>query len=282
MSDAAAFLLAILSGLGMLLIVLPPLSAGARPRRRPHLLPKIATETWSTGLLGAVLCGGGAASIFGFGPVALAASLFGLATGLRATKRLHEQRSQLLRDVWPQLLDTVRVDLTLTRVPLGDAFFAATARLAPPLQERFVAAERVWVNTVDFPAALRAVAATFDDPFTDVVCESLRTVASVPATQMNRRLIDLAADMRTLVGYARDADATLAGARFARKFVVIVPVVMAAVGVWVGDGRAAYQTPTGQLVGITALTVMIGCWWWAGRLLTLPSPPRVFAVKARP
>jgi tight adherence protein B len=264
----------------MLLIVVPSL-----PSRRlwqpKQARTVIATDAWLGAAVFAVLSGGAAASIFGVGPVAVTAAVLGGGGGMRGARRLRQQQNRLLRDVWPQLVDALRVDLTLTQVPLGDAFFAASARLPAPTRQRFVAAERVWRNTVDFPQALHVLARTCDDPFTDVVCESLRTMTLLPPAQMNRRLNDLARDLRTTVQYARDADATLAGARFARRFVVIVPVVMAAVGVWVGEGRAAYQTATGQLVGIVALVVMLGCWWWAGRLLTVPTPPRVFAVKAR-
>ncbi|MET1048183.1 MAG: hypothetical protein ABWZ55_01015, partial [Acidimicrobiales bacterium] len=76
---------------------------------------------------------------------------------------------------------------------------------------------------------------------------------------------------------ARDlATAKLAGARFARRFVLIVPVGMAVAGQAVGTGRAAFATPGGQLVGVVAAAMVAACWLWAGRLLRLPDEPRVF------
>ena len=64
--------------------------------------------------------------------------------------------------------------------------------------------------------------------------------------------------------------------RFARLFVLIVPVGMALVGLLIGDGRAAYGTATGQALVLVAFAMMGGCWAWAGVLLRLPEEERVF------
>jgi tight adherence protein B len=74
----------------------------------------------------------------------------------------------------------------------------------------------------------------------------------------------------------KDARAKQAGARFARRFVVGVPIGMAVVGLSIGNGRAAYQTDTGQLFVAFGLLVMMGCWIWAGRIMRLPDEERVF------
>lgn len=282
MSDAQAFLLAVVAGFGTLLVALGPqavpgfglLLGGRKKPRATRKVVRSSLFALATGLL--------ASGIFGVGPVALLAAALGASGAFAAAKRVAEQQKRLLREMWPQLLDTVRVDLTLTQVPLATALFVAAGRLPPPLAGRFVRAERIWANSVDFDRALAVLAHDCDDAFTDVVCESLRTIAKVPSRQIGRRLHAVASDLRTTVRYAKDAEATLAGARFARRFVVIVPVVMALVGVWVAEGRAAYQTAVGQLVGAVALVVMLGCWWWAGRLLQMPEPPRVFAVETTP
>jgi len=281
MSDAGAFLLAVVSGFGMLLLVSGPSAALPVVLRRQKATPRAATRrVVLTGSVLAVLSAMAATGIFGFGLVALLTAALGSGGGAAASRRVDERHKRLLRDTWPQLLDAVRVDLTLTQVPLGDALFGAARRLPPSLSGRFVRAEREWVNSVDLRRALAVLANDCDDPFTDVVCESLRTIAQVSARQMNRRLHDVATDLRVTVRHALDAEATLAGARFARRFVIIVPIVMALVGVWVGEGREAYQTLTGQVVGGVALLVMLACWWWAGRLLKLPEPPRVFATES--
>lgn len=70
--------------------------------------------------------------------------------------------------------------------------------------------------------------------------------------------------------------AKLTGVRFARLFVLLVPIGMAFVGLSIGDGRAAYASEAGQAAVLVALAMMVGCWLWAGRLLRLPDEQRVF------
>lgn len=64
--------------------------------------------------------------------------------------------------------------------------------------------------------------------------------------------------------------------RFARRFVLLVPLGMALVGMSVGNGRAAYATPWGQTLGAIGIASVVACWLWAGRLLRLPEEQRVF------
>jgi hypothetical protein len=51
---------------------------------------------------------------------------------------------------------------------------------------------------------------------------------------------------------------------------------MAVVGLQIGDGRAAYRSPGGQLAVLIAIAMVVLCWIWAGRMLTIPSEQRVF------
>ena len=74
----------------------------------------------------------------------------------------------------------------------------------------------------------------------------------------------------------KDALAKQAGVRFARRFVLIVPMGMALVGLSIGNGRSAYQTPLGQVIVVVALALMVLCWMWAGRIMRLPDEQRVF------
>ena len=67
-----------------------------------------------------------------------------------------------------------------------------------------------------------------------------------------------------------------AGVRFARRFVLIVPLGMALVGLSIGDGREAYQSGFGQFVVVLALGLVVACWVWAGRIMRLPDEERVF------
>ena len=67
-----------------------------------------------------------------------------------------------------------------------------------------------------------------------------------------------------------------AGVRFARRFVLLVPLGMALVGMSIGNGRAAYATPWGQTMVVVGIASVVACWVWAGRLLRLPEEQRVF------
>jgi tight adherence protein B len=42
------------------------------------------------------------------------------------------------------------------------------------------------------------------------------------------------------------------------------------------DGRAAYQTASGQIGVLVGIGMVVVCWVWAGRLLRLPEEERVF------
>ena len=67
-----------------------------------------------------------------------------------------------------------------------------------------------------------------------------------------------------------------AGVRFARRFVLLVPLGMVLVGMSVGNGRVAYATPWGQMMVVVGIASVVVCWVWAGRLLKLPEEQRVF------
>lgn len=64
--------------------------------------------------------------------------------------------------------------------------------------------------------------------------------------------------------------------RFARRFVLIVPVGMALAGMSVGTGREAYSQPLGQALVVAGIAMTVLCWIWAGRIMRLPDEQRVF------
>ena len=72
----------------------------------------------------------------------------------------------------------------------------------------------------------------------------------------------------------KDADARQAGVRFARRFVLVVPLGMALAGMAIGDGRAAYRTGLGQALAVAGIGLTAACWAWAGQVMRLPDEPR--------
>ncbi len=114
------------------------------------------------------------------------------------------------------------------------------------------------------------------DPTADMALETLLVAHELGGSDLDRRLEALAEDRRQDVQGRKDARSRQAGARFARVFVLLVPAGMAAAGMSIGDGRAAFRTTTGQAVAAVAITLVIACWAWAGHVMRLPTPERVF------
>jgi tight adherence protein B len=114
------------------------------------------------------------------------------------------------------------------------------------------------------------------DPTADAACETLLVAHEVGGTDLDRRLEALIDDRIQDAHGRKDARAKQAGARFARRFVVLVPAGMALAGMSVGNGRAAYATSTGQLLVVVAILLVVACWFWAGRIMTIPREQRVF------
>ena len=150
-------------------------------------------------------------------------------------------------------------------------------RRAPiELRPAFRAAEREWLLSTDFARTVDVLKRSLADPTADAACETLLVAHEVGGTDLDRRLEALIDDRIQDTQGRKDARAKQAGARFARRFVLIVPAGMALAGMSVGTGRAAYQTATGQALVVAAIAMVIGCWVWAGRIMVVPEEQRVF------
>lgn len=186
-------------------------------------------------------------------------------------------RVERARASWPRLIEEIRVLTGSAGASIPQALYHVGRRAPLELRPAFERSHREWLLTTDFARALTVLKAELADATADTVCETLLTAFEIGGVDLDRRLADLAEDRLADVHGRRDARARLAGARFARAFVLAVPIVMALVGLSIGDGRAAYATGTGQLLVAVGLVVMAACWAWAGRLMVLPDDQRVFA-----
>jgi tight adherence protein B len=130
--------------------------------------------------------------------------------------------------------------------------------------------------STDFGRTLEVLKRRLADPTADSACETLLIAHELGGTDLDHRLEALADDRRQDVQGRKDARARQAGVRFARRFVLVVPLGMAVVGLSIGNGRAAYQTPFGQAVVVVALGLVLACWVWSGRIMRLPDEQRVF------
>ena len=140
----------------------------------------------------------------------------------------------------------------------------------------FEAAHREWLLSRDLEATTELLRDQLGDPTADATCETLLIAHQLGGSDLDRRLAALAEDRRQDLLDRKDARSRQAGVRFARRFVLLVPLGMALMELSIGDGREAYQSTLGQLLALGALGVLSACWLWSGRILRLPNETRVF------
>jgi len=259
----------------------------------PHARPPIATRlaeaiaragapgvrpaelAVTTGLVVMVTAAAAYALFGGFLPP-LAAAAFTAGAPLALYRARHEQRRAQAHDAWPRLIEEIRLLTGSVGLSIPQALLQVGRRGPEPLRPAFAAAEREWRMTTDFARTTVVLADHLADPTADVVCETLLVAHEVGGADLETRLVALAEDRAEDLRHRKDARAAQAGVRFARRFVLAVPVGMALCGLSIGTGRRAYATLGGQILVVVGITVIAICWVWAGRLLRLPSEERVF------
>jgi tight adherence protein B len=200
-----------------------------------------------------------------------------LATAPAASYRVRRaQRRAAAQESWPRLIEEIRILTSSLGRSVPQALFEAGQRAPESLRPAFVAAQREWVLSTDFARTVRVLKAGLADPTADAACETLLVAHEVGGTDLDRRLEALIEDRVIDVQGRKDALSKQAGVRFARRFVLLVPLGMALVGMSIGEGRAAYATPWGQVMVVIGIAAVVACWVWAGRLLALPEEERVF------
>ena len=223
-------------------------------------------------LLGALI----ALALFGSALPAITAGIFGASFPLAAYRQRRRNRLAIAQDAWPRMIEELRLLTSSVGRSLPQALFEVGEAGPEIMRPAFSAAQREWMLTTDFEKTLRVLRDQLADSTCDATCETLLIAHELGGTGIDRRLADLAQDRRDDVAYRKDVRARQSGVRFARRFVLLVPLGMAAAGVAVGNGRSAYTTPLGQLAVLSALAIMAVCWRWAGRMLRLPNEDRVF------
>lgn len=183
-------------------------------------------------------------------------------------------------DDWPRLIEELRLRATTLGRSVPQALFEVGRHAPVELRPAFDAAQREWLLSTDFGRTLDVLKERLVEPTADVVCETLLIAHEIGGNDLGPRLQALAEDRQLDVAGRKDARAKQAGVRFARRFVLVVPLGMAAAGSLIGTGRHAYGTALGQLLVLTAMALMALCWLWAGRFLRLPDTERVFAAVA--
>ena len=229
---------------------------------------------------GALFVLGGALAFALFGGVlpALAGGLFATTFPLAAARARRDRRRTEAREAWPRLIEEIRIKTTTLGRSIPLAVFEVGRRAPDDMRPAFAAAHREWLLSTDFERAVTVLRSRLADATADTVCETLLVAHDIGSNDVDRCLRALADDRIMDLQGRKDADSKQAGARFARRFVLVVPLGMALIGLSIGQGRAAYATGTGQLMVMLAIGLMAGCWCWAGRIMRLPAEQRVFVL----
>jgi len=215
-------------------------------------------------------------AVFGGVLPALAMGLFAASFPVDSFRRRRQDRRLKAQEAWPRMIEEMRVQTSSLGRSIPQALFDIGGRAPVELHPAFEAAHREWLLTTDLSRSLQVLKMQLADPTADMACETLLIAHELGGTDLDSRLAALADDRRQDVQGRKDAQSHLAGARFARLFVLIVPAGMALAGMSIGNGRAAYQAGSGQAVVLVALALVIGCWVWAGAVMRLPETERVF------
>jgi len=263
------FLLAACAAAGVHLMVSPAPRRHARAR-----WSNVDAREWlGPAAAGAAALGGGSA-VLGPNPAVLAAAVGAAWVPVAVRRAAADRRRAAGQAAWPQMIEELRILTGSVGRSVPQALFEVGQRAPEVLRPAFATAQREWSLTGDFPGVVTLLKQELAEPTADAALETL-LVAHEVGGDLDRRLADLAEDRRRDLMERRAARSAMAGARLARTFVVVVPAGMLLAGLSVGQGAAAYRTPSGALlVGVAAGMVAV-CWWWAGSLMRVPAERRV-------
>lgn len=191
-------------------------------------------------------------------------------------RQRHRKGKAEAAEAWPRMIEEIRLMCGSLGRPIPQALIEVGKRGPAELRPAFKAAEREWLISTDFGRTVAVLKDALADPTADATCETLLVAHTIGGSDVDRRLLALAEDRQMDLQGRKDAKAKQAGVRFARRFVLVVPFGMALAGMSIGNGRAAYGTPQGQIGVAFGLITLAACWWWAGLLIRLPGESRVF------
>ncbi len=229
----------------------------------------------ASGLL-AVLGAALAYVVFGAAVPALAVAVAAAATPVVGASGRRRARRAAAQEAWPRMIEEIRIQTASLGRSVPVALIEVGRRGPSELRPDFDAAAREWLTSTDFARTVAVLKDRLADPTADATCETLLVAHEVGGTDLEARLRRLAEDRIADVQARRDARAEQAGARYARAFVLIVPLGMAAAGASLGEGREAYRSGMGQVAVLVALAMVAACWAWSGAIMRLPQPERVF------
>jgi tight adherence protein B len=241
-----------------------------------------AAEFWA--VLASCAAGGALVGWLIFGGLlpGLALAVFGASFPPVTLRQRRQQRRAVAQEAWPRMIEEIRILTSSVGRSIPQALFETGRRAPEELRPAFEAAHREWQLSTNFDRALVVLKGELADPTADAACETLLVAHELGGADLSPRLDALAEDRLQDTQGRKDARAKQGGVRFARVFVLLVPLGMAVSGIAIGNGKAAYTTPTGQLLVVAGLAVVVACWAWSGYLMRLPEEQRVFHGEGRP
>ena len=186
------------------------------------------------------------------------------------------RRRETTAEAWPRMIEEMALLTGTLGRSIPQSLFEVGSHAPPEMRPAFAAAHREWLLTTDFARTVSVLKARLADATADAACETLLVAHEIGGTDLEKRLAALVDDRVADLQGRKDAQARQAGVKFARRFVLIVPVGMALAGLSIGNGREAFKSPAGQVAALIAVGVVIACWLWSGRIMRLPEEDRVF------
>jgi tight adherence protein B len=187
-----------------------------------------------------------------------------------------QHRRARAAESWPRMIEEIALLTGSLGRSIPQALFEVGRGSPEEMRPSFAAAQREWLISTDFERSVAVLKAGLADATADAACETLLVAHDVGGTDVQRRLTALVEDRIADLQGRKDARARQAGARFARRFVLFVPVGMALVGLSISGGHDAYRSAEGQLAALAAIGMVVACWLWSGRIMRLPEEERVF------
>lgn len=203
-------------------------------------------------------------------------ALFAGSFPLSSYRSRRKRRQAEAAEAWPRMIEEIRLLTGSLGRPIPQALLEVGRAGPDEFRPAFAAAEREWLMSTDFSKTVAVLKEQLADGTADATCETLLVAHTLGGADIDKRLAALAEDRQMDLQGRKDARSKQAGVKFARRFVLVVPVGMALAGMSIGNGRAAYSTPEGQAGVALAILILAACWWWAGRLIRLPEEGRVF------
>ncbi|MGI9032387.1 MAG: type II secretion system F family protein [Acidimicrobiales bacterium] len=230
------------------------------------------------GVMGLLFVAGAALAFALFGGPVPALVVGGFAaTYPVASYRARRQRARRQAGgAWPRMIEEIALLSGSLGRSVPQALFEVGEAAPEVMRPAFAAAHREWLISTDFARSVAVLKERLADATADATVETLLVAHEMGGTDLDRRLAALVEDRIAHLQGRKDAEAKQAGVRFARRFVLFVPLGMALTGLSIGNGRQAYRSTAGQVGVVVALAMVIACWVWSGRIMALPEEERVF------